>query len=114
VISADLEALCATTENRGVPGSSPGSPVGKVLHLREQLDRYLGRLDMAEREAIVDIYRGLLGHDERTPQAPRDCRWRARTTREARRARRARMSFVRFSRRPIGCSGRSRRVMSPR
>jgi hypothetical protein len=38
--------------------------------LREQLERCLGRLDTAEREAIVDIYRALLGDSERTTQAP--------------------------------------------
>ena len=38
--------------------------------LRDQLDRYLGRLDMPEREALVDIYRTLLGHSDRTTEAP--------------------------------------------
>lgn len=38
--------------------------------LREQMDRYLGRLEMLEREALVDIYRNLLGPSARTTSAP--------------------------------------------
>ena len=38
--------------------------------LRAQLDRYLGRLEMPEREAIADIYRTLVGQSQRTTQAP--------------------------------------------
>jgi hypothetical protein len=38
--------------------------------LREQLCQYLGRLAMPEREALVDIYRGLFGQADRTTEAP--------------------------------------------
>jgi hypothetical protein len=38
--------------------------------LRAQLDRYRGRLELPEREAIVDIYRALLGESQRATQAP--------------------------------------------
>jgi hypothetical protein len=37
--------------------------------LRAQLDRYLGRLEMPEREAIVDIYRALMTQAEVTTRA---------------------------------------------
>jgi hypothetical protein len=38
--------------------------------LREQLERYRGRLELPEREALVDIYRALLGQSQRATQAP--------------------------------------------
>ena len=55
------------TRRSGIVTSS-ASGCGVVL--RAQLDRYLGRLEMPEREAVVDIYRALMNQAAVTTRAP--------------------------------------------
>jgi hypothetical protein len=82
--------------------------------LRAQLDRFLGRLEMPEREAIVDIYRALMNQTEVTTRAPTGAPLAGPEDPRAS-ARAARSDELRslFAMR-IDCSGRSPRMTSPR